>query len=78
MAFKVKPEESEPGQDCKDFKPMFLDRNACKSSDKCNFKEQDYIEEERGSGYCMGIKHKNKKDYEDPPKDGSGVLLSNP
>jgi len=68
MAFKDKPIKPKSGQDCKDFIPIFLDRNACILSGKCNFKRQNYIEEERGSGYCIGIKHKNKLDYKNPPE----------
>jgi len=59
MAFKVKEPEPKPGQDCKDFKPMFWDRGYCKLANKCANVGDDYIEYGRYGGYCAGIKWKS-------------------
>jgi len=66
MAFKVKEtEKTKPGQDCEDFKPMYFNTQHCTKSNRCNFKEQNYISEEykdhKGrffGDYCIGTKYK--------------------
>jgi len=76
MAFKNKGKKPKPGIDCKDFKPMFWDRNHCKLSDKCDFGDQYYIAEGRFGcgGYCTGIKWDvTLLDNNNPPQGGSGV-----
>ena len=58
MAFMAKEIESKSGIDCLDFDPMFFDRRHCKKSGKCDYKEQDFIDEGHAGigGYCTGIK----------------------
>lgn len=52
MSFKMKEKEPKPGQDCKDFKPMFWRRGYCKLSDKC---DDTYKYNVYGYGYCSGV-----------------------
>jgi len=73
MAFKTKPKEPIPGQDCKDFKPMFWSRDLCKLASKCANVGVEYIELGRFGGMCQGIKYKSILDNDNPPKGGSGV-----
>ena len=77
MAFKVKEKEPKPGQDCEDFKPMFWHRDLCKLANKCKNVGLQYIELGRFGGYCQGIKWKSILDKDNPPRGGSGVILSN-
>ena len=73
MAFKAKEPEPRPGQDCKDFKPMFFHRDLCKLADKCANVGIGYIELGRFGGMCQGIKWVSLLDNKNPPKGGSGV-----
>jgi len=68
--FKAKSKELKPGYNCRDFKPLFMNRNYCKLSWKCNAKEQGYIID---MDYCTGIKHESELRVETPPQGGIGI-----